>query len=120
MKDSERDFDGGMDLSPSRASDALAAEAKVEIENGVHQLETLFEATVDKDFDKLEIYVLRNILAIPDEVVNWIKLGHYEVLQLRYHHCTSFAPTMSHLELCFKVNECKEQGLKIKQRVLRS
>ena len=104
MKGSERDVDGGMDLSSARASDALAAEAKAEIENGVHQLETLFEATVDKDFDKLEIYVLRNILVIPDEVVNWIKLGHYEVLQLRYRHYSSFAPTMSHSCLCFTVH----------------
>ena len=45
----------------------------------MHQLETLFEATVDKDFDKLEIYVLRNILTVPEEIAGWIRLGHYEV-----------------------------------------
>lgn len=54
-------------------------EAKDEIENGVHQLETLLEATVDKAFDKFEIYTLRNILTVPDELAPWMRLGHYEV-----------------------------------------
>ncbi|KAL2056475.1 hypothetical protein ABVK25_003499 [Lepraria finkii] len=53
-----------------------------EIENGVHQLETLLEATVDKAFDKFEIYTLRNILTIPDNLAPWMRLGHYENLQL--------------------------------------
>jgi kinetochore protein Mis12/MTW1 len=37
---------------------------------------------VDKNFDKLEIWVLRNVFALSrgdEELVNWIKLGHYEV-----------------------------------------
>ena len=54
-------------------------EARAEIEEGVHQLETLLEATVDKTFDKFEIYTLRNILTIPDELSGWMRLGHYEV-----------------------------------------
>ena len=54
-------------------------EASAEIENGVHQLETLLEATVDKTFDKFEIYTLRNILTVPDELAGWMRLGHYEV-----------------------------------------
>lgn len=45
----------------------------------MHQLETLLEATVDKNFDKLEIFVLRSILSVPEELVEWIRLGHYEV-----------------------------------------
>ncbi|KAI4275710.1 MAG: hypothetical protein LQ337_003022 [Flavoplaca oasis] len=57
-------------------------EAKDEIENGVHQLETLLEATVDKTFDKFEIYTLRNILTVPDELAPWMRLGHYEGLTL--------------------------------------
>jgi len=54
-------------------------DATAEIENGVHQLETLLEATVDKTFDKFEIYTLRNILTVPDELAGWMRLGHYEV-----------------------------------------
>ena len=45
----------------------------------MHQLETLLEATVDKTFDKFEIYTLRNILTVPDELAGWMRLGHYEV-----------------------------------------
>ncbi|KAJ9206475.1 hypothetical protein DTO164E3_716 [Paecilomyces variotii] len=55
-------------------------EAKLEIENGLHQLETLLEATVDKAFDKFEIYVLRNILTVPENLAGWIRLRHYENL----------------------------------------
>ena len=54
-------------------------EAKLEIENGLHQLETLLESTVDKTFDKFEIYVLRNILTVPEDLLGWIRLKHYEV-----------------------------------------
>ena len=54
-------------------------DAKDEIENGVHQLETLLEATVDKTFDKFEIYTLRNILTVDAGVASWMRLGHYEV-----------------------------------------
>lgn len=54
-------------------------EAKLEIENGLHQLETLLEATVDKAFDKFEIYVLRNILTVPADLLVWVRLKHYEV-----------------------------------------
>jgi len=61
------------------ANDVLYPESRIEIEHGVHQLETLLEATVDKNFDKLEIFVLRSILSVPEELVEWIRLGHYEV-----------------------------------------
>lgn len=54
-------------------------EARQEIEEGLHQLETLLNSTVDKNFDKFEIYVLRNILSVPADLVSWMRLGHYEV-----------------------------------------
>ena len=61
-------------------SEEEAVEAKKEeIENGVHALETLLEATVDKTFDKFEIYTLRNILTVPDDLAPWMRLAHYEV-----------------------------------------
>lgn len=59
-------------------------EAKLELENGLHQLETLLEATVDKAFDKFEIYVLRNIFTVPDDLLNYIRLSHHEV----WNRCT--------------------------------
>ena len=70
------DTAGGGDEGPEPA-------AKAEIENGVHQLETLLEATIDRNFDKLEIYLLRSVLAIPEEVAPWIRLEHYEVRTAR-------------------------------------
>jgi kinetochore protein Mis12/MTW1 len=54
-------------------------EAKLEIEEGIHKLETLFESTIDRDFDKLEIYALRNVFMVPDDVLDWMRLRHYEV-----------------------------------------
>ena len=54
-------------------------DAKKEIEEGLHQLETLLESTVDRNFDKFEIYVLRNILSVPEDLTGWIRLNHYEV-----------------------------------------
>jgi kinetochore protein Mis12/MTW1 len=54
-------------------------DGKQEIEEGLHKLETLLESTVDKNFDKFEIYVLRNILSVPEDLIGWIKLSHYEV-----------------------------------------
>ncbi|KAI9668539.1 MAG: hypothetical protein M1831_000978 [Alyxoria varia] len=47
------------------------SQVRVEIENGVHQLETLLEANLDKNFDRLEIFLLRNVLSVPEELVGW-------------------------------------------------
>lgn len=56
----------------------MREEARREIEEGVHQLETLLESNVDKNFDKLEIYVLRNVLHVEEGLVDWVRLRHYE------------------------------------------
>ncbi|KAH8595800.1 Mis12 protein-domain-containing protein [Bisporella sp. PMI_857] len=68
--------------TPEAEAAGLAIQRKVkdEIENGVHQLETLLEAKIDKNFDKLEVYALRNILSVPPEVRDWVRLSHYEGL----------------------------------------
>lgn len=58
----------------------LQEKCKHEIENGVHQFETLLDAKIDKNFDRLEIYALRNILSVPPEVRDWVRLEHYEGL----------------------------------------
>ncbi|KUJ21068.1 uncharacterized protein LY89DRAFT_577222 [Mollisia scopiformis] len=62
------------------AGRAIAEAAKHEIENGVHQLETLLETKIDRNFDRLEIFALRNILSVPPEVRDWVRLSHYEGL----------------------------------------
>lgn len=65
----------------SLSDNESSPEAREEIENGVHQLETLLEATVDKAFDKFEIWTLRNILTVPDDLAPWMRLTHYEVFR---------------------------------------
>ncbi|TAQ85677.1 hypothetical protein B7494_g5993 [Chlorociboria aeruginascens] len=77
-KPSSLGFYPNKDTSESAA--AVEERAKTEIENGVHQLETLLEAKIDKNFDKLELYALRNILTVPAEVRDWVRLAHYEGL----------------------------------------
>jgi len=69
------------DAGAATGDDQEYPEAKQEIEEGLHKLETLLESTVDKNFDKFEIYVLRNILMIPEDLASWIRLGHYAVGQ---------------------------------------
>ncbi|KAF2642144.1 hypothetical protein P280DRAFT_449634 [Massarina eburnea CBS 473.64] len=66
-------------------------DAKLEIEEGIMKLETLMENAVDKNFDRLEIWTLRNVLCLPREgkdgegggsIAEWIRLGGYENLQI--------------------------------------
>ncbi|KAI8634767.1 Mis12 protein-domain-containing protein [Xylariaceae sp. FL1651] len=58
-----------------------AERAKTEIEAGTHQLETLLCASIDRNFDKFEIFVLRNFLTVqPPELRDWMRLSHYEGL----------------------------------------
>ena len=59
--------------------DGHHSQAKQEIEEGLHKLETLLETTVDKNLDKFEIYVLRNVLSVPPDLIDWIRLKHYDV-----------------------------------------
>lgn len=43
-------------------------------------METLLWASIDKDFDRFEIYVMRNILCLRKVEMEWLRLGHYEGL----------------------------------------
>ncbi|KAK5129952.1 hypothetical protein LTR08_002669 [Meristemomyces frigidus] len=68
-------------------SDARADVKQNEVDAGIVQLESLLNATVDKDFDKFEIYTLRNILAVGHgdegaELARWVRLEHYKHLDL--------------------------------------
>ncbi|KAJ5100015.1 hypothetical protein N7532_007016 [Penicillium argentinense] len=74
------DTNGAVIHEADEDGNIIYPEAKLEIENGLHQLETLLEANVDKAFDKFEIYVLRNILTVPEDLLSWVKLKHYEGL----------------------------------------
>ncbi|KAK4077615.1 hypothetical protein Purlil1_12295 [Purpureocillium lilacinum] len=60
-------------LSPEEA-------AKREIENGTHQLETLLNASIDKNFDLFELYTMRNILSVRPDDQPYMRLAHYDGL----------------------------------------
>jgi kinetochore protein Mis12/MTW1 len=62
------------------AARAISETAKHEIENGVHQLETLLESKIDKNFDRMELWAFRNILSVPPGIRDWVRLSHYEGL----------------------------------------
>ncbi|KAL2824959.1 Mis12 protein-domain-containing protein [Aspergillus cavernicola] len=93
-------------------------EAQLEIENGLHQLETLLEATVDKAFDKFEIFVLRNIFRVPDDLMGWIRLKHYENISLIQ---SPDAPTPETIfALRQKLQETKKLNRALKQESARN
>lgn len=86
-------------LSEDAKKDALHAAKQTEIDSGIVQLETLLNATVDKDFDKFEIYTLRNILAVgheEEELAGWVQLDHYKDLELSK---SKDAPTPEQVQL---------------------
>lgn len=69
--------------SPESRKDTIQEAKQNEIDNGIVQLESLLNATVDKDFDKFEIYTLRNILAVghdEEQLAGWVQLDHYKNL----------------------------------------
>lgn len=71
--------------SDEARKDALAKLKQNEIDNGIVKLESLLNATVDKDFDKFEIYTLRNILAVghdEEDLANWVRLDHYKGIDI--------------------------------------
>lgn len=58
-----------------------AEAAKTEVEAGTHQLETLLCASIDRNLDKFELFVLRNFLCIqPVDIRDWMRLSHYDGL----------------------------------------
>lgn len=67
-----------------RKSNVNGGDYSEEIKIGVAKLETLLEHTVDKNFDKLELYTLRNVLRVPQELVdsNTFRLKHQRNLIL--------------------------------------
>ncbi|EFY87246.1 hypothetical protein J3459_016083 [Metarhizium acridum] len=66
---------------PDAAQTALDA-AKLEIENGTHQLETLLNAAIDRNFDIFELYTMQNILTVKPQDQPFMRLSHYDGLDL--------------------------------------
>ncbi|KAK8872714.1 Mis12 protein-domain-containing protein [Apiospora arundinis] len=74
-------FKAAKGKGPALDPEEYAERAKTEIESGTHQLETLLTTNIDRNFDKLELYVLRNIFSVkPPDLRNYIRLSHYDGL----------------------------------------
>ncbi|KFX89354.1 hypothetical protein V490_07077 [Pseudogymnoascus sp. VKM F-3557] len=87
----------GVNVDPSNPKSVeLEAQVKLEIEAGAHKLETLLGTTIDKNFDKMEVFALRSIVAIPDDLEDWIRLPHYEGLNFKL---PADAPTIETIRL---------------------
>ena len=69
----------GKTVSKDEDGELFFPDAAIEIEDGANKLQTLLDANIDRNFDKLEIYVLRSVLSVPHELLPWLKLAHYEV-----------------------------------------
>jgi len=50
-----------------------------ELEFGMAQVETLLENAVDRNFDAFELYLLRNVFNVPDDVDGYLRLQHHLV-----------------------------------------
>lgn len=70
---------GEMRETDDDGNDLLTARENEELENGIHQLETLLEMGVDRNFDAFELFVLRNILVVDKKLVPWVRLAHHKV-----------------------------------------
>ena len=82
-----------------------------EIRQGIHRLQTLLEHLIDKNVDKLEIYLLRNILTLPVELetIPTAFLPHYQDVILNNHIPATFDDEdMLIAELDNKKNELEE------------
>ncbi|AQZ09151.1 MTW1 (YAL034W-A) [Zygosaccharomyces parabailii] len=77
-----------------------------EIRVGVAKLETLLEHSVDKNFDKLELYVLRNVLRIPQELLD------ANVFRLSYQRDLLIP---SDAEKASSISQLEEKGRQIEQ-----
>ena len=77
----EDDSDGGGSSPPLAPEDA----ARREIETGTHKLETLLTAAIDRNFDKLELYAMQNILTVqPRALRPYVQLSHYQGLDFTH------------------------------------
>ena len=63
-----------------------------ELEFGMAQTETLLENAVDRNFDAFELYVLRNVFNVPEEVEGYLRLKHHQVRQIQ---------SYTYIVLCF-------------------
>ncbi|CCH61246.1 hypothetical protein TBLA_0E01920 [Henningerozyma blattae CBS 6284] len=55
-----------------------------EISSGIEKYENILTKSIDKNFDKLELYLLRNVLHIPQDIVNADSFRSVDQMDLNY------------------------------------
>lgn len=88
--------------SDEDGTDGTHKDTREEIEAGTVKLESLLNQALDKNFDKLEIYTLRNLLTVSnlkeDEgLEDWIVLDHYK--NVKTSELTENGPTPQSVEM---------------------
>ncbi|KAK5726063.1 hypothetical protein LTR15_004255 [Elasticomyces elasticus] len=104
--------------SETTVQETLDEMKATELGNGLVQLESLLNSTIDKDFDKFEIYTLRNILALGHDeeeargLAEHVVLDHYKHLDVKG---AEEAPSMEDVQLQrAKLRETKKLNIMLK------
>ncbi|ODV95326.1 hypothetical protein PACTADRAFT_80737 [Pachysolen tannophilus NRRL Y-2460] len=112
VRENHDDDDDDDDDVMIETGDAQIVVPADEIEMGTAKLETLLESSVDRNFDKFELYALRNILNVSHELVDegWFKLKHHENLQINTDSTSSLSKDLDlqlhnlQAEINFQIN----------------
>ncbi|KAF8246471.1 hypothetical protein K440DRAFT_631945 [Wilcoxina mikolae CBS 423.85] len=88
----------------------MTDEEREELMNGLHQLQTLMESTVDTNFDRFELFVLRNLLVVKEDLVGWVRLDHHKGLDF-----SSVAPKDDTMDLDMPAEPAAEDQMRLRQ-----
>ncbi|PNS15160.1 hypothetical protein CAC42_8161 [Sphaceloma murrayae] len=115
----------GFEKAQGMSEDDYEAMARSEVEAGIVKLESLLNSVIDKNFDKLEIYTLRNLLTVSnvkeDEgLENWIVLDHYRDMSQATDAPVDDATLESFEELKKRVQETDKLQRALKAEVARN
>lgn len=83
LEETMKEKNSDEDVVMEGPEDTRSAIPEDEIQLGTAKLETLLESQVDKNFDKFELYALRNIFTVPSDLVRdgWVRLMHHEGIE---------------------------------------
>lgn len=108
-----------------RAGQDLVELAAIEIEEGVHKLESLLNSTVDRSLDIMEVFVARNFLSITnvpgeEDLESWVRLDHYEGIDTSVDSDTRMVDSDGLLLLRRKAQETEKLNVLLKAEAVRN
>ena len=66
-------------------------------------MESLLESTIDNNFDKFELYCLRNIFNIPKDLIPYIQLSHQQGIEFKSDNVEQNVNLINKLKLQLKI-----------------